>query len=77
MKEDEETLNELKKRVATLENLNKESLPQLAQAIDKIASKNNVDHLAIQLIVRELNLENKIYGKIEQRGSRFEREPFL
>jgi len=84
MTENEEALinsiNELKKKVANLENMNKatlEVMQRLAQAIDKVTNTNKVDHLAIQVIAKELKIEPGVYGKISQRGYRFEREPFL
>lgn len=84
MTENEESLinsiNELKKKIANLENMNKASLEviqRLAKAIDKVTNTNKVDHFAIQVIAKELKIESEVYGRITQRGYRFEREPFL
>lgn len=84
MTENEESLiksiNELRTKVAQLESMNKaslEAIKRMAQAIDKLSNTNKIDHLAIQIIAKELKIESEVYGKISQRGYRFERESFL
>lgn len=75
-----EEIDELKKRLSELEKANRasiEAMRRIAQEIDKISNKSNIDHLAIQVMAKELNIRNELYGKIEQRGLRFERDLFL
>ena len=68
------------KRINELEDINKKTLElikRLSKEIDKTNANNKQTNLALQIMAKELKITDELHSKMNQRGYRFEIDPFL